>query len=278
LLDDEILVTNANVLPTPNPTLGKPGEIFVNGEKIQYYQKYDFAKLSTALPWTANTNIPVNTLISVNSNVYLTKGNVYANANAYINSANIQLIKLNSLRQLRRGVDGTGPANIILQGNTVSDSTIIQLIPNAQIFGPATVSGNVKVTSNVTYKITLSANITANVGDYITQFVGNTANVRVLGKVTSGNVIAVDSIAGTFLTGSNIGTRVNVVSITGGVSSTTANVVTVAVLGSVFANGNVVLSSTPILRSNIWEQFSTTLQNSTTIGAQFIRAEPSYIP
>ena len=278
LSDDEILITNANVLPTPNPTLGKPGEIFVNGEKIHYYQKYDYAKLATALPWTANTNIPVNTLIAMNSNVYLTKGNVYANANAYVNSANIQLIKLNSLRQLRRGVDGTGPANIILQGNTVSDSTVIQLIPNAQIFGPVTVTGNVKVTSNVTYKMTLSANITANVGDYITQFVGNTANVRVLGKVTSGNVIAVDRIAGTFLTGSNIGTRVNVVSITGGVSSTTANVVTVAVLGSVFANGNVVLSSTPILRSNIWEQFSTTLQNSTTVGAQFIRAEPSYIP
>jgi hypothetical protein len=117
-------------------------------------------------------------LIALNSNVYLTTGNVYANATAYVNSANIQLIKLNSLRQLRRGVDGTGSANITLQGNTVSDSSLVQLIPNAQIFGPVTVTGNVKVTSNVTYKMTLSANITANVGDYITQFVGNTGNAE----------------------------------------------------------------------------------------------------
>jgi hypothetical protein len=40
----------------------------------------------------------------------------------------------------------------------------------------------------------------------------------------------------------------------------------------------VVLTSTTVFRSNIWEQFSTTLQNSTTVGAQFIRLEPSYIP
>jgi hypothetical protein len=34
LSDDEILVTNAQMFPTPNPTLGKPGIVFINGEKI----------------------------------------------------------------------------------------------------------------------------------------------------------------------------------------------------------------------------------------------------
>jgi hypothetical protein len=234
--------------------------------------------MSTAIPWAANTVIPIETLIALDSNVYLTTGNVYANANIYVNSANIQLITLNSLRQLRRGVDGTGTANIVLAGNIVSDSSEQQLIPNAQIFNPITITGNLKVTSNVTFKLVLSANITANIGDYITQFIGNTGNARILGNVISSNVVAVGNVNGIFQTAANIGTRVNIASITNGVSSTTANVLTITTLGSVYANGNVVLSSTPILRSNIWEQFGTTLQNSNTVGAQFIRAEPSYIP
>jgi hypothetical protein len=278
MVDDEILITNAAKLPTPSRSTGNPGMVFINGEKIIYYQKYDFAKMSTAIPWAANTVIPIETLIALDSNVYLTTGNVYANANIYVNSANIQLITLNSLRQLRRGVDGTGTANIVLAGNIVSDSSEQQLIPNAQIFNPITITGNLKVTSNVTFKLVLSANITANIGDYITQFIGNTGNARILGNVISSNVVAVGNVNGIFQTAANIGTRVNIASITNGVSSTTANVLTITTLGSVYANGNVVLSSTPILRSNIWEQFGTTLQNSNTVGAQFIRAEPSYIP
>ena len=278
LVDDEILVTDASKLPTPGTEQGNPGIVFINGERIYYYQKYDFAKMSTAIAWTANTDVPLNTLVVLNSNVYLTKGNVYANANTYVNSANVQLIKLNSLRQLRRGVDGTGVANIILTGNTVSDSSFTQLIPNAQIFNPVTVTGNVTVTSNVTFKLVLSANITANIGDYITQFIGNTGNARILGNVISSNVVAVGNVTGIFQTAANLGTRVNIASLTNGVSSTTANVLSITTLGSVYANGNVVLSSIPMLRSNIWEQFSTTLENSTTAGAQFIRSEPSYIP
>jgi GMP synthase PP-ATPase subunit len=100
----------------------------------------------------------------------------------------------------------------------------------------------------------------------------------VLGNVIASNVVAVGNVTGVFVTAANIGTRVNIASMTSGVSTTTANVLTISTLGSVFANGNVVLSSTPLLRSNIWEQFGTTLQNSNTVGAQFIRAEPSYIP
>jgi len=278
LTADEILLTNVDNLPTPLPSLGNPGVVFVNGERITYYKKYDVATMSTAIPWSANTNVPVDTLIVLNSNVYLTLGNVYANANSFVNSANIQLITLNSLRQIRRGVDGTGVPNVHLANSRVVDSSSIQLIPNAQIFTSTTKTGNLKVTANVTYKLLLSSTITANVGDYITQFVGNTGNARVLSGVTSANVIAVDFVTGTFITAANIGTRVNVASISTGVTSTVANVVSLTPLGQVYANGNVVLTGTSVLQSNIWEQAGTTLQNSTTIGAQFIRAEPSYIP
>jgi hypothetical protein len=278
LTDNEILIADAAVLPTPSPELGNPGVVFINGEKIHYYQKYDSAKMATAIPWSSNTNIAINTLISLDGNVYLTSGNVYANANVYVNTANLTLITLNSLRQIRRGVDGTGIANIIVLGNLVSDSSQSQLIPNSQIFTSVPVTGNVTTTANVTFKLILSSNITANVGDYITQFIGNTANVRVLQDVVSGNIVAVDYVTGAFVSASNIGTRINLVSTTSGVSSLTANVINTSVLGAINANGNVIVSGVKLLRSNIWEQFSTTLQNSTTQGAQFIRAEPSYVP
>lgn len=546
LNDDEILVNDIDNMTEPNPSLGKPGVIFINGEKITYYQKYDAAKLAAAIPWTANTVIGENTLISLDGNTYLTSGNVYANANIYISSSNIQLIKVNSLRQIRRGVDGTGVGNLynaldwsvysyksrfidvnnynsfsiagdepkasgiyfrsdgvkmyltgqgndnileytlgtawdittasnvgafsiqtqdndstaiyfkndgsrmymvgkntpdiheyeitipwqvnsssyyssfttnvigngiqsltfssngsslyfidnvtskihqytltnnwqtnsaafygfsanienisgntnalvfddtgnsfyILNGldrkiyeyeletayditsnitlvsnsstfaadgsiltnlfwqyqgrkvytvdqtldtinehnitidnlnNIVSDSSGLQLIPNAQVYSSSTVSGNIKTTSNVSFKLTLSSTISANIGDYITQF-GNTGNARVLESVTNSNVIAVDFVTGVFQTSSNLATRINLVSIISGITNTSANVISQNTLGSIFANGNVVLSSVPLMRSNIWEEFGNTLQYSSTIGAQFIRAEPSYLP
>jgi sugar lactone lactonase YvrE len=190
LTDDEILVTDASILPEPGAEQGNPGVVFINGERIHYYQRYDAAKMSTAVAWTANTQTPVNTLIALDSNVYLTTGNVYANANVYVNSANIQLIKLNSLRQIRRGVGGTGAANIVLAGNIVADSSQTQLVPNAQIFGTTTVNTNLKTADYVTYKLVLTEPITANVGDYITQF--SNANVRVLESVTNSRVVAVN--------------------------------------------------------------------------------------
>lgn len=278
ITDNQILLVDASKLPDPSPSQGIPGIVFINGERISYYQKYDTAKMATAVPWTVNTQIATGSLISLNSNVYLTIGNVYANANTYINSANIQLVVLNSLKQIRRGVDGTGAANVILAGNLVADSSLEQLIPNAQIFGSNVVTGNVKVTSNVTFKLVINSPISANLGDYITQFVGNTGNARVLDTVTNSNVIPVDFVSGTFQLASNIGTRINLVSLTSGVTSTSSNITSFVNLGQVNANGNVVLTTTSVLRSNIWEQFSTTLENSSTVGAQFIRAEPSYTP
>jgi hypothetical protein len=71
--------------------------------------------------------------------------------------------------------------------------------------------------------------------------------------------------------------RVNVLSTTS-TTTTTANILALVPLGTINSNGNVVLNSVSVFRSNIWEQFGTTLQNSTTTGAQFIRVEPSYIP
>jgi hypothetical protein len=129
LTDATISVTNAAILPEPSASLGTPGIVFVNGECIHYYRRYTDALLTTATLWTANTEFALDSLISYNSNVYLTLGNVYANATTYINTANVNLITANTLSQLRRGVDGTGVANVHTANSRVVDSSIAQALP-----------------------------------------------------------------------------------------------------------------------------------------------------
>ena len=146
LNDTVIYVTDATVLPEPNPATAVPGVININGERISYYRRYTDASLTTATPWTANTEFTLDSLISYDSNVYLTLGNVYANANVYINSANVELITANTLSQIRRGIGGTGAANVHTANSRVVDTSTTQLI-----------------TGNTTYTTWL--NMAANVAD-----------------------------------------------------------------------------------------------------------------
>ena len=279
ITDTAIHVNNASIFPAANPVFGVPGVVFINGEKIHYYQKYDTTKMATAIPWTANVDYRTGTLVSgINSNVYLVLGNIYANASAYINTANLQLVTLNTLAQIRRGVDGTGLPNVHLANSQVVDSSLQQFVPNTTS-NTATITGNLKVTANVTWKLTLSSNITANVGDYITQFIGNTGNARVLGSVVSANVVAVDFVHGNIKLASNIGTRVNIANVTS-YTTTTANIVAIQPLGAVRSNGNVVLSGITLLNNPLWVPLGTGvgLEGSTLFAAEFIKAEESYIP
>lgn len=278
IFDSVIHITDASILPDPNPSNNVPGVVFINGEKIHYYQKYDATKIATSVDWQANTTFNVDTLLNVFGNTYLILGNVYANANVYINSANIQQVYLNSLAQIRRGVDGTGANLVYESGTLVSDSSVQQEIPDGGL-DLVTFTGNATATANVTWKLTLSANITANIGDYITQFVGNTGNVRVLDTVTNGNIVAVDITGGNLLLASNIGTRVNIATPIS-YTSTTANIVSMSPLGMVKANGNVVLNSVSVLTSQTWIPLGvgTGLEGSTTNAAEFIKNETSYIP
>ena len=78
ITDNQIIVTDASVLPNPNRALGNPGIVFINGEKIHYYRNY---AQETVTPWAANTTeavIPTDTLTSFDGNIYLTLGNVFA--------------------------------------------------------------------------------------------------------------------------------------------------------------------------------------------------------
>jgi hypothetical protein len=158
LTDKVISVTDVGALPEPNPARAIPGVIFINGERIHYYRKYDDAKLSTALTWAADTIFALDTLISLDGNVYLTLGNVFANANSYINSANIELVQANTLSQIRRGVDGTGSANIHLANTRVVDSSLGQIIKGNTAYTTwLNMSGNVADGTGLIGSITDSA-------------------------------------------------------------------------------------------------------------------------
>ena len=276
MTDVDIFVADASILPDPGPLVGLPGEVFINGELIHYYQKYDETKILTADPWTPNTTFVTDHLIAHSGNTYLVLANVYANATAYINSSNVRQVFVNTLSQLRRGVDGTGVANVHIAGTKAVDSSLVQVLPNA---APrfATVSGLFKTTANVTWRIQLSEPITANIGSYILQN-SNTANVRLLDTVNSSNVIAVQFVSGNLTIGSDIVSILNPAA--GTWQTTTANVRVMKVLGQVDGSGNVSLVSNTIVQSNLWVPLGTGagLEGSNAEAAQFIREEASYTP
>jgi len=132
--DTIIRVADATVLPEPNPANAVPGVVNINGERISYYRRYTDALLTTATPWAANTEFTVDSLISFNSNVYRTLGNVYANANVYISSSNVELVTANTLGQIRRGIGGTGAANVHAANSRVIDTSSTQIITGNTVY------------------------------------------------------------------------------------------------------------------------------------------------
>lgn len=75
ITDTTIFVEDASVLPSANRYLGIPGVIFINGEKITYYRNY---AQEIVTPWTGNLVLPSDSVTSMNGDIYLTIGNVYA--------------------------------------------------------------------------------------------------------------------------------------------------------------------------------------------------------
>jgi hypothetical protein len=204
----EIFVSNSSALPTPDTYLAVPGRIFIGGELITY--------------WENDTNGGVGPYV---------------------------------LRNIRRAVGGTSNQKHV-QGTTIYDASVAQSIPeldprtaiissNSSYSSDSTInywrsnasSSVFTVADNPTYKVTLTGNITANVGDVITQRYSN-ANVIVRGNVTSGKSVAVVYQSGIFTTA-----NANcVLYINGTITSVAPNAV--AILGSVNSDGTVVVTST----------------------------------
>jgi len=285
--DSTIEVADASALYGPSTHLNRPGVVFINGEKIVYWRNY---LKETKTPWQANLTVPTGTLISGSGNVYITLGNIYetrgnlANVRANVN----QITNLNTLGFLTRGVDGTYKPTVHLSNSRVVDSSITQLVPNSYPTMSNVASDVVYTsTSTVSYRLNLIGNVTANVGDYITQNFANTvvsANLFVLGNVTTANVIPVIFVSG------EITTLTNTVSVNGIV--TTANIgifdINDNILGNVSAQGTVTIAANIDLQTspswydvdyaNNQPSFGNGLINSTTEQVTFLWAAPGIVP
>jgi len=159
LTDQYVFVANASILPVPNSLLGIPGIVFVNNEKISYYKNYAYR---TA--WTANISVPTDSVISYNSNIYVTTGNIYASYFANV-ASNVSLVGNvatfgNALGQIRRAVDGTAafnPTATVWTANTIINTgTVVYYQGNI-----GTVTGNVYGNTFANAAPSITANIKA---------------------------------------------------------------------------------------------------------------------
>lgn len=93
----------------------------------------------------------------------------------------------NTLGQIRRGTQGTAAANLYLSDTLVIDGSVYQKVPGSDHGNVTlTVTNTYTVTDTVSYNLRLSGNISANVGDVLTQFTsGATATVVGADLITS---------------------------------------------------------------------------------------------
>jgi hypothetical protein len=165
----------------------------------------------------------------------------------------------------------------------VVDSSLEQQIPEFVVTNVinANVTTSNNVTSNVTIKMTLNGNLSANIGDYL---LTNIANLRLLETVTTTSNLAVIQISGNIFTGN--ANSISVIDrVTGNATTTTANLASASILGQVSSTGNVTISANAyVIKSTIWHGnidayfYGDTLNNSTTTEATFLKASPGYIP
>ena len=241
ITDTTMTVVDATLLPKPDPAMNQPGVVFVVGEKITYWRNYaredktpftsnlilptstliaydgntyittgnvydaggTFANISgnteqinnintlaqirravdgtapwitNVVVWQPNTLIDPGTALYHLGNVGMVTGNVYGNAYHEI-EANVALVK-------------------------VVDASQQQKIPNTEtLTSKLQTTETYTVTDTVSYGLVLTENITANIGEYITQVneltLSPTVTMRVLGNVSNSSVVPVIIINGT---------------------------------------------------------------------------------
>jgi hypothetical protein len=104
-------------------------------------------------------------------------------------------IGTNTLGQIRRGTQGTAIPNTHPNGSVVIDGSIRQLVPGSEHGNITLTTANTyNVTNTISYNLRLSGNISANVGDIITQTTSGT-NVTVIGAdlITSSLLVTYNS-------------------------------------------------------------------------------------
>ena len=143
--------------------------------------------------WSAYRTLdtfPIGTILSYNANSYITTGNVYGTSFTDVSvQANVQYY---------------GSAFIHVKGSFVSDASVAQLIPKANVlnnFATTVSTDNTYTTAdNASLRIQLTAPITANIGDQLTQQVSISSPIisymRVLENVKNSKQVPVILLSG----------------------------------------------------------------------------------
>lgn len=272
------------------------------------------------IPWATNLNLATGSYVSYLGNTYVSTGNVYGFNQAWraniVFAANTYFSHIGNVYQSTGNVYGASFANVVantaliytgrtdsgyasIQANLVHlysgtnslrhlantrvvDASDNQTVPDYQTYSNLLLANtSYRVTSNVSYKLRLNNNVSAEIGDFITT---STANLRVLESVTNKSNIAVIRVNGNIqlTTGNTVSIRNKT---TGNLLTTNANVVSATILGMVNSVGNAtILANTVRTTGNIWHgnlttrYYGDTLSNSTTAQAAFLKAEPGYTP
>jgi hypothetical protein len=191
LNDIDIEVTDATKLPTPSPSNGIPGVIFVNGERITYYKNYR----SEIIPWVANTAYSSDTVLSYSGNSYISVTELTSTfdlGNVSQHSGNVRLLpSSNMLGRIRRGTQGTPVMTVQPAGATVVDGSIEQIIPDTE-FGNILVETEttLQTTNAPSYNLRLSSAVQTNVGDIITQTTSG-VNATVVGTDRNSDAVLI---------------------------------------------------------------------------------------
>ena len=280
--------------------------------------------------WSSNIVLPVGSYLNYSGNTYLTTGNIYAwntqwranlalpvgsyftqTGNVYQSTGNVYGLYFSNVvantTRIRSGTDAvfntiSSNISLLFTGTNglrhLAGQRVVDVSEQQRVLGADTYQSNIGLTANtftatanVSYRLRLNNTITANVGDYINQTFANAtvaANVRVLGNVTNSANIAVVGVTGAFI--SNV-LLANLVTLNG--SATSANVLSANVLGTINANGTVVLTSSShfdqhkymVTQGNIFYGNATNhyldgngLYFSSTAQATFLKAERGYTP
>jgi hypothetical protein len=152
------------------------GNIQINGADVAVY------------PFIANVDglVPEDITPITSDPAYFITTNVMPAASTFNNTRVAILPDLNVLAQLRRGTEGTSVGNQYPIGDLIVDASIYQVVPN-------TAGGNVTLSTantyqsadTVSYTMALSGNVSANIGEAITQ-ASSSASATIVGKI-SGN-------------------------------------------------------------------------------------------
>ena len=241
--------------------------------------------------WRANVIFATSSFFSYGGNVYQSTGNVYAPPGGQFSTviSNTALIYTNRIDSGFASIEDninllySGTDNLRhLSGERVVDSSKQQAIPDYVVSDVnVSVTTDYTTTANVTFTLRMNGNITANIGDFIKT---TSANVRLLENATTASNVAVIKIGGNIQTAT--GETISIVNrLNGNITVTAANVIYATVTGKVANNGNVTVSGgTTVINGNIWygnasaRAYGDTMSNSTTVEAEFLKAEPGYIP